>query len=230
MSRGRKLIAGVIMGARCFGSVAALSGGPGLGPSRLFVDFDGTITAADTTPRIAEAAIAKVAATRGSVAAAERQELWGRLTDEYLAAYYTFLPSSAPTPLPPGTSRAEILAEVESFTARLTEFEEASVARVESSGVLSGISRADLELDAETVPLRPGASEALRLALARGVPTTILSINWSKDLVSSVLRSAGIPIPQDTILTNDLLFEAEGSKPLSRSPLSWCRAPTSLDV
>ena len=69
--------------------------------------------------------------------------------------------------------------------------------RVSDARILAMASPDDLAAAGRAISpacMRKGAAEALRATAAAGTPATIVSINWSQDLVRSVLGAAEAPI------------------------------------
>jgi len=163
----------------------AIGGGRKL-PRALVVDFDETLTAADTTSLVVAAALAN-APTPEAKAKLEglRDALVARYVEERDALFAAALPSpSLPTFDPAATA---------TFLARLSEFDRAANARVFESGLLAPSTAAALAAAGAAAALRPGAAAALRAAVAAGVPTGVLSVSWSADLILGALAAARAP-------------------------------------
>jgi len=176
-------------------------------PSLLVVDFDETLTTKDTT-RLIIGAAASAASARGDEAERQRMEaaaaaLVKRYVEEREALLSKELPSSRSSP-PSLSSPSSSFdpATAAAFLSKLSAFDREANTRVFDSRILAGIRRGDLfelgrrrgggEGAAEGAEglLRPGAAGVLRRACALGVPTRVLSVSWSSELIEGVLTGA----------------------------------------
>jgi 2-hydroxy-3-keto-5-methylthiopentenyl-1-phosphate phosphatase len=81
----------------------------------------------------------------------------------------------------------------------------------------SGLTKADVAAAASSIALRPGSTRTLSAAAAAGLPTAVLSVNWSKSLMQAVLQPAAAagsrPEQQQQqmeIHANELVWGADG--------------------
>ena len=189
---------------RFFTAALGGDGGPGNGralaarclPSAVIVDFDETLTTADTTALIIDA-IVQAAAERqkgatGEALVAARGATRDALVARLLRERDAVLASSLPADPQPDHNAAAAAA----FSAALSAFDREANARAFGSGLLAGAPIGTVEAAGTTVgrtALRPGAAAALTAALERGLPVRVLSVSWSASFVAAALRSAGVP-------------------------------------
>lgn len=153
---------------------------------QLVFDFDGTVTQADTIGGLAQAAI-KLQKHRHGL---ELEATWRQVVQDYLSDYQAYKASFEPAE----SARSNVDQELK-FLAGLKGVEEASLARVASSGVFSRLERADLfQMGADSVRngdvvVRGGFQELVALAEERGWGVSIVSVNWSGAFIQGVLRS-----------------------------------------
>jgi 2-hydroxy-3-keto-5-methylthiopentenyl-1-phosphate phosphatase len=82
----------------------------------------------------------------------------------------------------------------------------------------AGLTKADVAAAASSIALRPGSTRTLSAAAAAGLPTAVLSVNWSKSLMQAVLQPAAAagsrPEQQQQqqmeIHANELVWGADG--------------------
>jgi hydroxymethylpyrimidine/phosphomethylpyrimidine kinase/phosphoserine phosphatase len=79
------------------------------------------------------------------------------------------------------------------FLDRLSDFDRAMNGAVAASGLLAGVPRGALADTGAGVAMRPGCLEVLRQAVDAGVPTAVVSVNWSADMVCAALAQRGLP-------------------------------------
>lgn len=167
-------------------------------PSLLVVDFDETLTAKDTT-RLIVGAAASAASARGDAEGRARIEAAAAaLVKRYIEERGALLERELPSVSPSSFSAARTAA----FLSSLSEFDREANTRVFDSGILAGIPKGELfELGkrrasekrgaSEDPPLlRPGAAAALAEACLSGVPTRVLSVSWSSELIRGALTGA----------------------------------------
>mmetsp|Transcript_60483 Transcript_60483/g.118578 ORF Transcript_60483/g.118578 Transcript_60483/m.118578 type:complete len:474 (-) Transcript_60483:263-1684(-) len=205
------------------------------------VDFDETITCVDTTSAVLFESVvdavqdqtrrdvwAELSTWYGDEAKTWREGELGRVEAELRGAEKT--------------TADERLAALLSFAKRTSEFEAAAVARVSASRVLQGVTRGQLRARASAAAAAPSATpptstgagdgkrappppspliqegvhEAFQLAgvLLGGEHPAIVSINWSREVVSAALTSARIPY--SAIYCNELEFDDDDGDKLSK--------------
>ena len=80
------------------------------------------------------------------------------------------------------------------FLDRLSVFDREMNSVVLDSGILSGIKRGILSQVGNHVEMRPGCLTLLRNAVDAGIPTAIVSVNWSGEMVTAALTKEGLPV------------------------------------
>ena len=147
-----------------------------------FLDWDGTMTTADTLSVVVSIGYNKN----------QDQKLppWSYFTDTYLSDYKAH---NAKHQLKrrPSISIEEFLSWQES----LIEVERASVERVERAGIFANVTVTDIDnvareaIQSRSVILRPGLASLIEKIQERGDSTTIVSVNWSARFIHSCLGS-----------------------------------------
>ena len=180
-------------------------------PSLLVVDFDETLTAKDTT-RLIIGAAASAASRRGDAGAGERARMEAAaaaLVKRYVEDREALLERELPSP---SSSSPFSAARAAAFLSKLSAFDREANSRVFDSGILAGIAGGELfelgkrraasergggggvggseEGGGEPPLLRPGAAAALAEACLLGVPTRVLSVSWSSELIRGALEGA----------------------------------------
>ncbi|KAK2071227.1 hypothetical protein P8C59_005667 [Phyllachora maydis] len=173
----------------------------------LILDFDGTITRADTLSTLAAALLAARRSPPPPSASP-----WPALTAAYLAA-------RAAAPGSPPAQRTTLAAEL-AFQASLRPVELASVARVEASGVLAGPGDAALRALGRAavadgrVCVRDGFGALVRAVTSGGWWVAVVSVNFSGAWIRGVVGSAiaeGTAVPR---LCANRIVEAKLRGPL----------------
>jgi len=184
-------------------------------PSLLVVDFDETLTAKDTT-RLVIAAAASAASSRGDAGERARMEaaaaaLVKRYVEEREALLERELPPRSSPPSSSSPSPSFSAAQTAAFLSELSAFDREANTRVFDSGILAGIARGELfELGKRRASesggrggdaplLRPGAAAALAEACRSGVPTRVLSVSWSSELIQGALTGALQGVKEEAI-------------------------------
>lgn len=190
----------------------------------LILDFDGTITTADTTALLAHLASQKAASSNPteSGAPAENQEdilaeraksklrLWDDIVAAYLADKKThdekWTSASRKAPL------ERTVDEEVHYQRKLEKVEGRSLARVKESGLFKGMEAGDWEVGAAKmlgdgkVAVRKGLKELIeRIGGKRnGGKVGVVSVNWSEQWVKGVLGAVlpkGLEVP---VLCNEV--------------------------
>ncbi|MCJ1399694.1 hypothetical protein MMC11_002896 [Xylographa trunciseda] len=176
-------------------------------PLTLFLDFDGTLTHADTL-----AALASIPSSLRTTPAPLPP--FSHFAHAYLAALAAHTAAYAP-PAPRRTTPALELA----FLAARRPVEAASVQRVEAAALFRGLRRADLLCGAARavrsgeVRVRAGWAALLRHVRAReGARVCVVSVNWSRAWVGAVLGLRGGEAGGVEVVANEVvgLDEREG--------------------
>lgn len=151
----------------------------------LVFDFDGTITEKDTIGELAASAITFQKRRIGQ----NLDNTWAKVVQNYLddsnAHKETYTPVEEDR-----TSASQEL----QFLASMRPIEEASLARVEASGVFNGVdeqTQFDMgvrAVESGSVTLRAGFAALVQLAHDKGWHTSIVSVNWSRAFIEGVLH------------------------------------------
>ncbi|KAJ2162014.1 hypothetical protein GGF46_001006 [Coemansia sp. RSA 552] len=150
----------------------------------LALDFDRTLTAADT--------LSAVAATVKRKHPDKCDFQW--FTDRYMTDYYAHESQWQPrieelAPDNPSAARDLLDQYLESFRA----VEEASLRRVSARRVLEGVTREELATGGRQIQFQPGATAAVsRLLNMPSCHVAIVSANWSEDFIRGTLVANGI--------------------------------------
>ncbi|TPX32973.1 hypothetical protein SmJEL517_g04012 [Synchytrium microbalum] len=157
----------------------------------LLMDFDETITIKDSTSHISHLAYANDPT---------RSPLWSHFTSYYYEDWERQANSSE-------TRNASTL---EAYLTSFRHVEEASIARINDSKVLRDIERHDLSDGVDNASLVQPFFYDFLDAYKHAHPETknikIVSLNWSKDLVSGVSG-----VPNENVISNDLEFDGDVS-------------------
>eukprot|EP00884_Botryococcus_braunii_P005550 jgi/Botrbrau1/14997/Bobra.0018s0097.1 len=181
---------GMGMELRFFSAQKPLPAAPAL--RMLVVDFDETLTLADTTPLIINAAAKAVLqglekSKGGSEQEKRRREavvrdLVAKLNAEHKNLYGRLLPQE------PWPSYNEDW--IRSFISELTELERDLNTAAVATGLLAGLPTGGLFEAGKDVVFQSGALKVLRHALEKRVPVYVISVSWSTELlVSSLMRN-----------------------------------------
>ncbi|GAB4815842.1 hypothetical protein N2152v2_002888 [Parachlorella kessleri] len=79
------------------------------------------------------------------------------------------------------------------FIDRLSEFDREMNKVVIDSGILAGIKKGALSDTGAAIAMKAGCLELLQRAVKAGIPTCVLSVNWSAEMVRSALAQRGLP-------------------------------------
>lgn len=157
----------------------------------LIFDFDGTITVKDTIFQLAQAAIAFQHEHNGK----HLQTAWDDIVKAYGDDHKSFANQYAPLE-PERRSPQEELA----YLSSLKDTENASLDRVDRSGLFAGLTDQDLfqmgrdQVCSGSVALRDGFAEMVQLARQNGWHVGVLSVNWSRAFIEGVLHPHSIPV------------------------------------
>lgn len=153
---------------------------------RLIFDFDGTITTQDTISYLVKESIKLQKQRTGADLAHD----WKVIEKQYMEDYEGY--KSAYKPI---TSERNTLSQELEYLSGFRKVDEKSIARVETAGIFSGISKSQfrsvgskaLKPEGE-LQLRPGFKEIIELANKRRWHVYVLSINWSAGFIEGVLE------------------------------------------
>ena len=162
----------------------------------LILDFDETLTPADTISLLTSAAYRLRPTTLPPLPP------WSYFTESWLGDYNRHI-QSYPHP------RCTVDEECR-FLASLAPVERASIQRIEKAGVFKDLSITDLACAAETVTVRLGFWQACRPVLDAGGLVSVLSVNWSRAWIRSALGAAVAREARDGKRERER-FEAEAS-------------------
>lgn len=161
----------------------------------LTIDFDETVTARDTTPRLPELAAERLP----SAEADDLRERWRAGAQ----AYYADWKATFARALDRLEAAPDPRASLSGFAAAFDAVERSSIESVVSGGFLRGIPRDALRTTGESAEKREGALETLAEACERGIALQVISANWSSDVVRGGIGGLDAPIH-----SNDLVFDA----------------------
>jgi hydroxymethylpyrimidine kinase/phosphomethylpyrimidine kinase/thiamine-phosphate diphosphorylase len=162
----------------------------------LVVDFDDTCTSEDTTSMIARAAIT-AASQKGAdpaTAFAEGEQKLNWLVQNYLSKRGKLLDEILPQPPLEDELDEFDMAWLGDFLDRISEFDREMNAVVIESKILSGVRKGTLSEVGANIHLRPGCLSLLKYAVDSGVPTVVVSVNWSGEMVAAALSQQGLPV------------------------------------
>ncbi|KAL6872311.1 hypothetical protein HDV57DRAFT_520300 [Trichoderma longibrachiatum] len=181
----------------------------------LIFDFDGTITAKDTIFQLAQSAIS-LQTQRSSSNNNENSPLqtkWDDIVRTYAAQHAAYAESFSP-PQHERRSPAQELA----YLASLGATENASLDRVDGSGLFGGLTPEDLfrmgreSVEQGHVVVRDGFVEMVRLAREKGWRVGVISVNWSAAFIRGVLHplGEGMPVVTNCIARDGTIRGPEG--------------------
>lgn len=159
----------------------------------LVIDFDDTCTAQDTSALIAETAIeASAKASEDPEASRSKgQQMLEELVFNYVSKRDGLLDEILPdVPWNEGEEGSEEfdMTWLGDFLDRLSDFDREMNSVVVESGILAGIKRGTMSDVGARVAMRPGCLKFLHHAVHTGIPTAIVSVNWSAELVAAALQ------------------------------------------
>lgn len=152
-------------------------------PLHIVLDFDGTLTSADTT-----AVLGSITSISGTRTAMSWDEILSAYMSDYNAHRGQYVPSLA---------ERTTLAEEAGWLNSLRPIEQRSSRRVEEAGVFRGVTAgmiaelAKSEIDSEGIKMRKGWKDLLCIPSFRpSTQISILSVNWSRTFIRQVLLAA----------------------------------------
>ncbi|KAL7932631.1 HAD-like domain-containing protein [Trichoderma chlorosporum] len=162
----------------------------------LIFDFDGTITVKDTIFQLAQSAITFQSQRNDK----HLQETWDRIVQAYGDDHKVFANDFTP----PSQERRSPDQEL-AYLSSLKDTENASLDRVDSSGLFKGLTSQDLfqmgrdQVSSGAVVVREGFLEMLEMARENGWHVAVISVNWSRAFIEGVLHPHGVPIITNNI-------------------------------
>eukprot|EP00903_Cladosiphon_okamuranus_P019242 g17693.t1 len=176
----------------------------------LCVDFDDTLTDGDTTSLLIEAVKAQ-RDTAEDQATVERD--WAMLTSAFLSKWSEVTEGSLTTEFEGGVCPVKSEEDVdrqglEEMLRRLEAVDLDSVSRVSDSKILRGLTRESVRSSLagplrSSWKVRAGMARCMSRALASPFRTHVVSINWSRDVITTVLS--------ETLLENDGSSSSSGT-------------------
>ncbi|OTA00783.1 hypothetical protein A9Z42_0010750 [Trichoderma parareesei] len=171
----------------------------------LIFDFDGTITAKDTIFQLAQSAISLQTQrspndNNNNDNNPPLQTKWDDIVQAYTDQHAAYAESFSP----PKHERCTPAQEL-AYLASLKDTENASLDRVDRSGLFGGLTSEDLfrmgreSVEKGDVVVRDGFAEMVKLARDKGWRVGVISVNWSAAFIQGVLHPLGDDIP---IITN----------------------------
>lgn len=157
-------------------------------PPLVLLDFDATITNADTL----DALVAAATAHRPASLPRLTPGTWNAVVDAYSADYDAHVAAYRPVEADRKTAEEE-LAFLESFK----PVERASLARVGASGVFAGFGRGFFEgfgreaVGSGEVRVRDGFGGFAKEVMGKGGGVGVVSVNWSGEWVRGLVEAAG---------------------------------------
>jgi len=164
-------------------------------PIRLILDFDGTITTTDTL-----APLSRIGYNHATQQSPPRTLTpWSDIVSAYLSDYEKHAAAYAPTSENRTTSSEEA-----AWLNSLEPIERASARRAMDVGIWDGVTREEIEAAARremregNVQLRRGCKELMEWAVSlseqqgkldKGIEVSVLSVNWSRNWIWSVLKT-----------------------------------------
>lgn len=185
----------------------------------LIFDFDGTITVKDTIFQLAQSAISFKQQQQ------DLQPAWDAIVKAYGDDHKAF----AKTYSPPESERLSPEQEL-AYLSSLKDTENASLNRVDQSGLFSGLTSQDLfqmgksQVSSGAVAIREGFVEMVELARQKGWHVGVLSVNWSEAFIQGVLHPIDVPIITNQISADGTIQGPDGFNDGVRLTTSRCKA------
>ncbi|DBB00608.1 TPA: hypothetical protein ACH3X3_002298 [Trebouxia sp. C0006] len=173
---------------------------PGTGPPpairMLVVDFDDTCTATDTTSQIFNTATSATVESSAESEKADVQNRLGTLKDKLVQNYVHEQQKLYAELLPEGATNPDAIDQQKAtaFVDALTQFDRRMNQVVVDSGILKGIPQGRLKAAGEQIGLQAGCLTVLTRAQQAGVPTHVVSVNYSTEMVKAALQRGSLNI------------------------------------
>ncbi|KAK9240421.1 HAD-like domain-containing protein [Lipomyces kononenkoae] len=165
----------------------------------LLMDWDETITSADTVHLVAEAGY-QAHGTSSSLSSGVPP--WSEFTNAYMSDYVAYQASFGP--------RTTLRDELE-FLTRSADVEQASVSRIEKAGLFKSVTAKHLQMQAAKVEIRPGFFNVIRRCRTLGVMLGIMSVNWSQVFIRAALEQNFGPCDDVPVYCNEIEFDKDGT-------------------
>ncbi|KAL6898140.1 HAD-like domain-containing protein [Trichoderma evansii] len=170
-------------------------------------DFDGTITVKDTIFQLAQSAITFKRNNKQQ----DLQPAWDAIVKAYGDDHKSFASSYHP-------AESERLSPEEEldYLCSLKNTENASLIRVDESGLFSGLTAQDLfqmgkdQVSSGDIVIREGFAEVVELARQKSWHVGVLSVNWSKAFIEGVLHPYGIRVITNQISEDGTIQGPDG--------------------
>ncbi|UKZ59880.1 uncharacterized protein TrAtP1_001171 [Trichoderma atroviride] len=185
----------------------------------LIFDFDGTITVNDTIFQLAQ----------GAISFKQQQQDLQPAWDAIVKAYGDDHKAFAKTYSPPESERLSPEQEL-AYLSSLKDTENASLNRVDQSGLFSGLTSQNLfqmgksQVSSGAVAIRQGFVEMIELARQKGWHVGVLSVNWSEAFIQGVLHPIDVPIITNQISADGTIQGPDGFNDGVRLTTSRCKA------
>ncbi|KNG49016.1 haloacid dehalogenase-like hydrolase protein [Stemphylium lycopersici] len=168
-------------------------------PMHWILDWDGTITTKDTLDTLVH-----ISSTRKPDF--PTTDHWNRVSQAYMDDYSATLKLLVPDGLLPTTVRDE-----KRLLGQMRHVELRSLERVSDSGIFAGLTEQTIDegagkaIQSGQVQLRNHFSSFHKhVQESKGQTFNILSVNWSRHFIWSCLGAAGVTVPCDAIVSNEL--------------------------
>lgn len=167
----------------------------------VLLDFDGTITTADTLDALVSAATAHRPASLPALAPGT----WDAVVDAYSVDYDAHVAAYRPIEADRKTAEEEL-----AFLDSLKPVERASLARVDASGMFAGFGKGEFEgfgreaLGSGDVKVRAGFGGFVKEVMGKGAEVGLVSVNWSGEWVRGVVEAAGAGEGVDVRMVNEI--------------------------
>ncbi|KAL3147596.1 hypothetical protein ABBQ38_014648 [Trebouxia sp. C0009 RCD-2024] len=169
-----------------FNAQPDVSSAPSVG--MLVIDFDDTCTVTDTTSLVFNTAIdATVEATQESERTAVRKRLEA-MRDQLVQNYVQEQQRLYSELIPEGGGSSNEAGQQKAFVEALSDFDRRMNQVVVDSAILQGIPEGRLTAAGQLIGLQPGCLTVLSRAQQLGVPTHVVSVNYSSKMVQAALR------------------------------------------
>jgi len=168
--------------------------------TKLITDFDNTVTVEDTIASIAYAAADNLLVSSGDTSYKEFLQSWHGVVKQFSDEYIQLFEQLLNTPQCSLNNYDALL----KFLASFDKIELASVERVVSGKFLAGIKRGELRSIGKNIKKQADVETILTRMKRSDVQINVISANWSKELIISVMDNLF-----DDIVSNDLEFDAD---------------------
>jgi len=161
----------------------------------VFLDFDGTITKADTITALAQFAL-DTQSSRGS----DLSSAWKRVVEAYMTGYKAYTDSHHT----PAHQRNSVEQEIE-FLRQMKASEMASLERIRECQVFRGISADEFRqagrdlVERGMITLRDGFHDYVRRRTEEGCKVWVLSVNWSTAFIEGACHPSVVSVIANNI-------------------------------